>query len=71
MKNLEGNAKKNAKDYRLLNNYDNSISVGELSVKKLVKRGTMLQFLSEQEIFDAIHEEHLSSRHGGRDIVCT
>ena len=55
----------------MLKKYEISvITVGELKLTKLVKRGTDIQFLTESEIFDAIHEEHLSTGHGGgRNIV--
>ena len=58
----EPGVKKAAKDYRLLKKYDVAVfRVGEMEVKKLVKRGTNLQYLSESEVFDAIHDEHLST----------
>ena len=42
--------KKDAKDYRLLKKYDLSVTrVGDIEVKKLIRRGSNLLFLSESE----------------------
>ena len=59
--------KKSSKDYRLMNRYE-LYSVSRNAAKKLRKKGTLLRYLSNDDLFDAIHTAHISSGHGARDI---
>ena len=71
MKELEkSEVKKTQKDYRLLRKYDIlEISVEETTVQKLVKKRTVLRFVSAEDLFDTIKAAHLANGHGGRNIL--
>ena len=43
--------------------------VGNRLVSRLYKPGTMQKFLSDEELFDELHELHVEKGHGGRDIM--
>lgn len=62
--------KKSSRDYRLQRRYEvyeTNINGGEQ--KRMLKhKGTDLLYVSNDEIFDVIHTEHLSAGHGARDV---
>ena len=45
------------------------ITTDDVTIRKLRRRGTDKLYLSTEELFDAIHTEHLSIGHGARDIT--
>ena len=62
--------KKESKYYRLIRKFDvGEVVFGEETIKKLLKKGTNLEYLKQNEIFDSIRGIHLSTGHGGRDII--
>ena len=62
------NIKKSSQDYRLLNRYEIlHLNIDGVTTKKLKERGSNPLYVSI-DIFDAIHTEHLSAGHGGRDV---
>ena len=63
-------AKKGGKDYRLLKSYDvERTEVHDIVIERLFKPGTNLVYCHINEIFDVVHEIHLSNGHGARDIM--
>ena len=66
----EGDVKKEAKDYRLLKSYDViTRSIQDTVVHQLIKPGSNLVYVTHEDMFDSIHEIHLSAGHGTRDIM--
>ena len=66
----EGDLKKEAKDYRLLKLYDViTTSIQDTVVHQLIKPGSSLEYVTHEDMFDSIHEIHLSAGHGARDIM--
>ncbi|EDV19080.1 uncharacterized protein TRIADDRAFT_62470 [Trichoplax adhaerens] len=62
--------KKYRKDYRILKKYTVlTISVNDIHVRKLFKKGTSLRFVSVDEVYDEIHSIHRLRGHAGRNIV--
>ena len=66
----ETDAKKNAKDYRLMKKYEIvKFGVDDTTVSKLAKKGTDLRFICADELFNVIHSTHLVKEHGGPRIT--
>ena len=54
-----------SQEYRLIESIA-AIQYGE-GDRKLTRKGSGLEVLSEFRLFDVIHEAHINSGHGGRD----
>ena len=66
---LDETLKKSSQDYRLLRRYEIFETNVNGEQKRMLKhRGTDLLYVSNKEIFDVIHTEHLSTGHGARDV---
>ena len=62
--------KKAQKDYRLLRNCEIlEVTIENIAVKKLQKKGTQLRFIRAEDVFDVIDAVHRASGHGGSNIV--
>ncbi|KAG7154781.1 KRAB-A domain-containing protein 2-like [Homarus americanus] len=62
--------KRTQMDYRLLNKYAvMEISVEGTTVQKLIKKGTALQYVCAEALFDTIQTAHLANGHVGRNTL--
>ena len=65
------NVKKATRDYRLLKQYEviTLPSENNTTMQMLKKPGTDLLYIEQEKLFDVISPIHISSGHGGRDIM--
>ena len=63
--------KKAARDYRLLKQYEvvTMSPDNKVSVEMLQKPGTDLLYVPQEHLFDVISPIHVTSGHGGRDVM--
>ena len=67
---LEGGAKKEGKDYRLIKHYAKRSSLIQgILVEQLFNPKSGLLYIAHSQLFDAIREQHLTTGHGARDIM--
>lgn len=60
---------KQSSDYRLIGKYDVvELQIEGVTVRKLVKKGTSMRFIPDDELFDVINSAHIPG-HGGRDVM--